>query len=176
MRIAKIFSSKITDIKQRLVKVLRLGRDDTRQGLDVGPPGDDSPPVKDMVAIYSDTGVKGEEVVVGYIDKNKVASPGEKRFFSRDSNGNEATFLFMRNDGTIEIAGDGDHIVRYSELKNAFDELKSDLNDLITIFNTHSHAYTSDFTTPTSPPSTSATSSSADVSGSKVDEVKTTAP
>ena len=51
------------------------------------PYGVDSNPIKDMVAVYSETTGKGETVIIGYLNKNLKAEVGEFRTFSTDSNG-----------------------------------------------------------------------------------------
>ena len=35
-----------------------------------------------MVAIFAETSNNSEAVIIGYINKNQVAGPGEKRIFS----------------------------------------------------------------------------------------------
>jgi hypothetical protein len=72
------------------------------------------------------------------------------------------TNLVLKPDGTIEINGNSDFAVRYSELKSAFDELKND-------FNTHTHGGVSSGTATTFIPTPI---SSADMSKAKVSKVK----
>lgn len=56
---------------------------------------------------------------------------GEKMIYSYDENGIPLSHIIMHDDGNVEIQGDGDYAVRFNELKSAFDELKSNLNDAI---------------------------------------------
>jgi len=63
----------------------------------------------------------------------------------------------------------GDYMVRYNELKTAFDQLKSDFNNLVTVFNAHTQTVTGGVA---GPPATSGVPSSADMSGSKIDKIE----
>lgn len=182
MNLVKVISTSWDDIGRTLVKVLRLGNKDIQTPLEATPYGTDSNPVKDMIAIYSQTQTKGDAVIIGYLNKNRLADIGEHRLFSTDSDGNLSTYVWLKNDNTMEIGGDTDNMVRYSELKSAFDELKSDFNTFVTTkYNTHVHPITVGGVTPgagvgtgTSTPTVSSGSpSTADISGAKITEIKT---
>ena len=175
-KIVKIISSKVDDRNRRLIKSLGWGSDDVQEVLNVSDFGDDSHPVENMVAIYAETTDIGNPVVIGYINKNQISEVGEKRIFSTDTDGNVVFALHLKNDGTAEFGGNSDFLVRYNELKTGFDQLKSDFNSLISAFNTHTHATAA--TGPPVPPTPipsqiPATPSSADISGAKIDEIKT---
>ena len=77
----------------------------------------------------------------------------------------------MKNDETIEIGGDTDFMVRYSELESAFNELRDDFNNLVTKFNTHVHPSPAGGSTGPTP--TGGTPSTADITGAKINEIKT---
>jgi hypothetical protein len=81
--------------------------------------GDDSAPLKDMIAIYSKTAIAGEEIIIGYINSNQIAQPGEKRIFSLMPDGSLSFDIYLRNDGTCEIGGNVDNAVRYLALNTA---------------------------------------------------------
>lgn len=132
--------SSIFDEKHRVIKVLRFGKGDAQTADEAGPYGLDSSPISDMVAVFSDTAVKGDSVIVGYLNKNQVANPGEFRTYSTDDDGNVKFYTWLKKDGTMEIGGDADNMVRYSKLEAAFNELKSDFNSLVLAFNSHMHA------------------------------------
>lgn len=174
--VVKLISNSYDSIGRLLSKFQRMGKNDIQEVVTVGPFGTDSRAVKDMVAIHAQTGVSGESVVIGFINKNCIAAIGENRIFSTDSDGVLSTYIHLKNDQTMEIGGNTDFMVRYSELESAFNELKSDHNDLVTAFNSHMHA-----TAATGPPSiptpipTSipATPSTADITGAKIEEIKT---
>ena len=133
MNFVKVISTKL-DEARRFVKYLRLGKSNTQTSFQVAPHGFDSNPVKDMVALYAETGEKGRTVIVGYINKNQIAAIGETRIFSTDSGGELQTFIWLKADGTMQIGGDADNMVRFSKLKESIDELKNDLTTLKQVF------------------------------------------
>jgi len=161
-----------TSIKNavRFVKFLRMGKSDVQECRQASPFGIDSAPTKDMAAIYAKTGEVGKPVIIGYINKNQIAEDGEFRIFSTDSDGGVQFYIHLKNDGTAEIGGDTDNMVRFQELETGFNDLKTDFNNLVTAYNLHIHPSSSGTTSPTA---TQGTSSTADISGSKIDEIKT---
>jgi len=170
LNVVKVISTSISQLR-RLIKFYRLGNSDVRENYEIGPYGVDSNPVKDMVAIYAETAVKGKAVIIGYVNKNQMADVGELRLYSTDADGVEQFFVWFKNNGTLEVGGNSDNMVRYSELKLAFDELKTDLNNLVTAYNAHQHPTAAPG--PPSPPTVTGSPSGADISGAKIDEVKT---
>ena len=135
-----------------------------------------SPPGIDAVPIEGDQGVmlvigqsSGKGVQIG-VYPDPQAESGEVRFYSRDDNGAQLAFLWIKKDGNIEINGDSDFAVAFNDLKSGFDTLKGDVNTFITtIFNLHTHVETG-ATTATPLPTGSA--SAASIDASKVDSVK----
>ena len=171
--IANILSTTFDSVKRRLIKVRVLGVTDIRTAFETNAFGIDSNPIKDMRAIYAETANKGERVIIGYLNKNQLAAVGETRLFSTDANGNIKTYIWLKNDATIEIGGNTKHMVRFEELQTAFNQLKTDFNNLVTKFNSHVHTGVttgggSSATTPTP-----GTASTADITGAKIDTVKT---
>jgi hypothetical protein len=75
----KTISTAVSKIGTRLQKFLGMGRKDVQETEVCQPFGIDGNSVKDMVAIYSPTLVKGETVVIGYINKNAIAEVGGLR-------------------------------------------------------------------------------------------------
>lgn len=175
MNIVKIISTKV-EAGKRLVKFLRLGLDDVQENHVSSPHGIDSNPVKDMTAVYAQTSVKGESVIIGYINSNALAEIGELRLFSTDSDGGLEAEIRLRNNGDIEINGDADNMVRFSDLETGFNALRSDLNTLISTYNSHIHPFVGvavgapASTTPTTSTGTPSTSS---IEDSKIDNVLT---
>lgn len=144
--------------------------------MQAGAYGTDAQPIEDCIAIYAQTGVKGKTVIIGYINKNAVAGVGEHRLFSTDADGVVKFYIHLKNDGTCEIGGNADNMVRYSKLEEAFNQLKSDHDALVTAFNAHMHptAGTGAPSPPTPiPNSIPATPSTADISDAKIEEIKT---
>lgn len=107
-----------------------------------------------------------------------VVSKGEMELYSTDTAGTaKAATVYLKNDGAIEILDSTDFAVRYSELQAAFDELKADFNSLVSAFNAHEHLVPSGTdipggTTTARVPPADAASSSADITGAKIDEIK----
>lgn len=174
MQLIKIISSEVQSAV-RIVKFLRYGKKDVQTSDQIAPYGVDSNPIKDMIAVYSQTSEKGETVVIGYINKNQLAAVGEHRTFSTDENGQLKFYVWLKNNGTLELGGSAKHLARYEELKTGFDALKKDHNDLVDAFNTHMHA-----TAATGPPSIPtpgtgipAIPSTASIDSSKINEIKT---
>lgn len=172
MRITRVISTEVNKFFQRVVKVLKYGKSDTRTALAAAPYGVDSNPIKGMIAIYSETMTKGKPVIVGYINKNQVADIGELRHFSTDVNGNEVMYLHLLNDSTMEIGGANDNMVRFLELEKAFNEFKTDYNNHITAYNAHVHSGVTTGPGATGP-TTPDTPTGADISLAKIDQIKT---
>ena len=165
--IVKILSSEFDDLKRRIIKVLRRGKSDVQTSKEIGPFGIDSNPVNGMYAIHAETGIRGKTVIIGYININQIAAIGEMRLYSTDADGALKTYTWLKNDGTIEIGGNDDFMVRYSKLETAFNELKQK-------FNTFAAAYT-----PGGPSSVGTPpeiqQSNADISQAKIETIKTKA-
>ena len=170
MNIVKVISTSLKDAKRK-IKFYLYGRDDVRERLEISPFGIDSNPPNGLSAAYSSTSTGGQGIVLGYVNANQKADVGEIRLYSLDGNNVEANYIYVKNDGNIEIGGNADNMIRFSEMQSAFDELRDDLNNFILIFNTHNHP-----TAAPGPPSvspTTGTPSAANMTLAKIDEVKT---
>jgi hypothetical protein len=129
-----------------------------------------------MVAVYAPTSEMGKTVIIGYLNIDAIAEVGGNRIYSTDADGVVQSVIYLRANGDAEINGTEDNMVRFTKLKEAFDTLKSDHNKLVTAFNTHLHPTAA--VGPPSPPtpipnSIPAIPSTADISGAKIDNVKT---
>ncbi len=84
---------------------LDLGGDDPSTADHAGPAGDDSPPLPgDFVAALELDGVTQTMVVAGYADSTeRVAEPGEKRIYARDSAGAVVSEVHLKGAGEIVI-------------------------------------------------------------------------
>lgn len=177
IKLVNVISSEFDKQKSRIVKYLRLGKSDIQTSEEVSPYGVDSSPIKNMIAVYCETSVKGENVIIGYINKNQLAAPGEVRNYSTDANGNLKFYTWLKNDGTYLLGGDVDNAVRYSALALAFNQLRTELNAHIALYNAHVHVILAAGAVPapftTSPTATPATPSTADISPAKIEEIKT---
>jgi len=158
----------------RILKFIRMGKDDVQTAKEVAPFGIDGAPLKDTLALYAETMEPGSPVVLGYVNEDQLAAAGELRMYSLKENGDIAFYTWQKADGTMEIGGTADNMVRYSKLEKAFNDLKADFNALVTAYNAHTHPYIDSGSGSTTSPSTSqGQSSTADISGAKINEIKT---
>ncbi len=127
LQVVNILSSLIKSTRRR-IKVLGLGKSDTRELYECAPFGVDATPPKGYKAIYAETGVKGKGVIIGYINTNQVAAIGEHRVYSTDADGKVKTYIHLKNDGTCELAGSVDNAVRYSELNKELQQFIQKVN------------------------------------------------
>ncbi len=176
MRFSKVNGASLSDKARAIIKILVLGLNDVQTAKQVAPFGIDSAPLKEMVAVHAPTGVMGESVVIGYIQKDMVATPGESRFFSTNADGETQFALHMRTDGQAEFGGTGDFLARFNELKAGFDELKGDFNALVTKYNTHIHVTTATIGVGgpgvISPTVATEVPSTASIDSAKIDEIE----
>ena len=128
MNFVKVDSFSIDKFKRRIVKILRLGKNDIQTGFEALPAQVDSAPLKNMDAIYAPTGERGKVAIIGYLNKNQKAEAGEFRAYSLDSNGGEKIYVWLKKNGTIELGGTDDNAVRYSPLNDGLQNFK----DLLT--------------------------------------------
>ena len=175
MKVVKVISTSSNDIGQLLTKLLKSGRSDVQDVITSSIPGIDSVPVKDDVALYEITDVNGENFVIGFLVKDRIAKPGEVKLFSRNEQGVEQIYVWLKDNGEIHFGGDTGNLTRYQELETAFNELKGKFNDLVSAFNAHTHPTPSGASSkPTPVPSSiPASPSTADISTAKIDQLKT---
>lgn len=172
INIVRTINTSVDSLGRRLVKFFRLGKT-VETAMQAGAYGTDAQPIKDAVAVYAQTGVKGKTVIIGYINKNAVADVGEHRLFSTDADGAVQFYIHLKNDGTCDIGGSANHMTRYEELETAFNELKSDFNTHVNNYNTHVHPGVLAGPASTAVTVSVSTPSQADISGAKIDEIKT---
>lgn len=118
----------ILDAGYRMIKIIRMGDADVQTADEASPAGMDSCPISDMVAVFSETSVKGEPVIVGYLNKNQLAKEGEVRFYSTDTNGGQKFYTWLKNDGTYEIGGNDHNLVRFTPLNQGLQSLVDFIN------------------------------------------------
>lgn len=168
--LSKYFSNLIDTKGRRILKVLGLYGPATADHC--APFGDDSCPVKGMDALYATTGSDELPVVIGYINFNQMAKEGEKRLFSLKKIDNpdgsvtyvESFYTYFKNDGTLELGGAVDNVVRYSPLNAALSGQTNDINaELVKI----QAALTSLGVTYARAPI------NLDITGAKIEEIKT---
>ncbi|PXX26291.1 hypothetical protein C7967_11553 [Thalassospira sp. 11-3] len=120
-----IVKDSILDAGKRILKIVEFGPKTTKE---CAPFGEDSAPLKDMVAIHARTTESGESVVIGYINKDQLANPGEKRMYSLKPDGSLSFDIYLKNDGTVEIGGNGHHLVKYAPLNTALTDQDTAIN------------------------------------------------
>lgn len=129
------------------------------------PFGFESNPTKNYIAILSETLGNEEPVIVGFLNPKALESlnKGDSQIYSTDSDGVRKATVTLRSDGTAELLGSDDFMVRYSKLESAFNTLKSDFNKFLV----HVHGVAG---TPPAPPQLPTT---ADITQAKIEEIKT---
>lgn len=134
------------------------------------PPGDDSIPPIDSRVVILQVSSSWKIAIANQDGISPQSGAGEKRLYSQ-SGGSEAAYVYLRDDGKIEINGNADFAVAFNDLKSGFDQLKSNFNTFVTtIFNLHTHISSAP-ASPTGPPVPTGSSSSASIDASKVEEV-----
>jgi hypothetical protein len=161
--IATVKSTFIQD-SYRMVKVVRFGKDDVQEVSECSPFGVDANPIANMGAVYAETIDDSEPVIVGYINKEQLASPGEIRLFSTDSDGNLKTYLWLKANGDTLLGGDADNAVRYSKLNEGLTTFTNFLNEQLVLISTGIATGGGSYTPGTA---------SIDISQSKIEEIKT---
>lgn len=153
-------STAVDSMNRLIQKVRRLGKYDIQTAPIAAPYGVDSNPIEGMVAIFAETSMKGDQVIIGYVNKNAIAEVGGLRLFSTNSAGAEQFYVYLRASNNLELGGDARHLARFEELETAFNELKA-------AYNGHTHLSTATGT----PTSTTSAASSADISACKIDNI-----
>ena len=127
-----------TKVKQAasiFIKVLRYGKSDVQTSEPILPPGIDSKPVKDAIAVHTTTHNNGDTAVLGYILHSETTQEGETRIFATDEDGAEVFDIFLKRDGTCEFGGNIDFFVRYNALNTSLQAFVTALNaQLVTLF------------------------------------------
>ena len=131
----------------------------------VQPFGDDSNPIKNMVAVFEETDTDGNPIIIGYINSNAIAAEGERRMYSVDSEGETQAFIWLKNDGNIELNGTGDNLVRFTPLERGLMQMVQKLNAELTKIQVAISGVGGAY---------AKIDVDVDVSGAKIDEIKTT--
>lgn len=172
--LVKILSTTVDSMERRIVKALRLGKSDTQTSFETGNFGIDSNCPDGFVAVYAPSMIKGESVILGYINKNQMAEIGELRLFSTNTAGDtEKFYVWLRNTGHLELGGDSNFAVRFNELKTEFNKLKTDHNNFLTEYKTHTHAGVTSGMSSTAPPVSTQVANTSNIDNCKNDKIKT---
>lgn len=163
MFLTKVISTTVT-AGARIVKFLRNGLKDVQTSEQYAPYGIDSNPIKDMIAIYAATSVAGDTAIIGYLNKNQLAGIGETRLFSTDQNGGLKGYIWLKADGKALINGDADNAVRFIPLNQEMVALQNFINQQLQLIATGITGAGGSYVPGTL---------SIDISGSKIDEIRT---
>lgn len=168
------YISTSTSENKRFNTIVCFGTDNTNsmQGYNVAPFGFDSVGVQNMQCVFSDTSNNRYPIIVGWLNTSVVAQEGESRMYATDSNGGVVGYVYLKNNGELNLLGDSNWAVKYTEMATAINEMQTKLNALVTLFNAHVHTTVTSLGTPT-PPAVSASSSTADITQSKNERIKT---
>lgn len=128
IKISKVNKTTVTSVAMRIVKVLTMGKISVNEAYESSPFGVDSNPPKGVRAIYAESMDDGVKVILGYINNKQKAETGGYRIFSVDSNGDESNDIYIRPNGDIEIGGNTDNAVKWSELNNSISQIQTDVN------------------------------------------------
>ena len=172
----------------RRIKTLVHGKDDVKTPYESAPFGYDANPPPGLRAIYMETGRKGKDVIIGYLNDKQAEeiAQGEVRLYSLTTDGQLSQFIRLLNNGMMHIAGEDDNMVRYIPLETAVNELNDKLNDLVSAFNAHTHdgvivSVSGGSGSPAvgvpgssgTPDNQTADPSTADITPAKIEEIKT---
>lgn len=119
------FKSAVIEAGKRVITVLQFG---AKTAKEAAPFGFDSQPPADFTAIYLETSNVGESVIVGYINKNQLSAVGEARAYAVDASGHVVSFIWAKNDGSLELNGNAFSAVRFQNLKIQLDSLQNQIN------------------------------------------------
>lgn len=123
--LVRILSSTFDGAKRRVVKAIRMGKSDVQTSIQAAPYGLDSSPIQNIRGVYVQTSTLGKTYLVGYLNVNQKANPGEFRTYATNSTGTEVFYTWMKTDGTMEIGGAVHNLVRYTPLNTGLQNQNS---------------------------------------------------
>lgn len=141
-----------------MLKCAISGDDDIQSVEYMSHAGDDHiPPIGSIVTIL--TAGNAWKIAIASndtVDFDDTLAEGDRKLYSKDN----ASFIKILSDGTIELNGNADFAVAFNDLKAGFDAF-------VTTFNAHTHP-----TAATGPPSPPTTPSTDNIDASKIDTIK----
>lgn len=133
-----------------------------------------SKPIRNALAVRDK--ISRNWTILGYIQKLITGlNDGETLIISQNTQGEVKATIKLVGDGNMELNGNADNAVRYSKLEEAYNQLKSDHDNLVAQFNAHMHptAATGPPSTPTPVPGNIPVEpSTGNIEPSKIDEIK----
>lgn len=107
-RIAKLIK---TEIDRYIMQTVEAHYGQNQSAMQYGPSGEDSPPLKDDRILLVKVEGTGKYVAAGVLTMSQGANPGEKIFYSRDSDsGDIKAVVSLLNDGVIKLESPKDMI------------------------------------------------------------------
>jgi hypothetical protein len=140
-------------------------------------PGIRSRPTKGDKGLFVPLGARGTGITVA-INNYKIdldVNEGEIRVYSTNTDGDELkASMLLDNDGNVVFNDGEDTAVRFSKLKEAFDQLKSDFDNHVNKWNTFASAYVPGGPTVqgTPPTAANANTTTADIDPAEIEEIK----
>jgi hypothetical protein len=141
------------DHDRLLLQVQISNADDIQTVEYVSLPGQDENPIDGTRVFIIDAGASYKIAIAADDGIAPAMSEGEKRLYSLDSSGTIQAFINMLKTGIIEINGNGDFAVRWTALNTGLQNMLTALNADIVVAG-------------------GAGTTTLDISGAKVDEVK----
>jgi hypothetical protein len=159
--------------KTRLLLQVEILPEDVRNIELISMAGEDTNPAEGCRVLVIDAS-KGYKIGIAVTDDLiPEVGPGEKEIYSTDSPATtKKARIKLSKDSEVILNQGTDFAVAYTDLKTAFDKLKTDLNNFISVFNSHVHPGVTAGGASTSATITPGTASTADMSASKVEKVK----
>lgn len=160
----------------RILKCEVSSSDDVQQIELIQQDGEQNNPLDDATVIILEI-TKSWKIAVAikdFVEPDATLGRGEKKIYSLDSNNTIQACMRFKNDGTLILNEGTDWAVQYTALKSAFDQLKSDLNVMISEWNTFASSYVPGSPTVTGLPESvdEVSSSSADMSSAKIEDIQ----
>lgn len=124
---------------------VQISTDENTQDIEViGNPGEHSAPMDGDQAYIMH--ISGNYYVVVAVDDmiTPDVEPGEKEIYSRTAQDVKSAIIKLDKKGFINFTNNEnsvaeDYAVKYNELKSAFDKLKTDFNNFVTAYNSHTN-------------------------------------
>jgi ribosomal protein S11 len=166
---------KVKEVASSFVKLLVGGKSDVRTAPQSLPFGIDSKPIEGQIGVYIRAEDRSKSAVLGYIRESDITTAGETRIYATDSEGVTVFDVILKANGTCELGGNTDNLVRYSDLKTNYDKTKAVVDAILQAINV-----------PVNEPGNGAPSAfqaamlaattgktTGDISGAKITEIKT---
>lgn len=135
MILSKVISTALAEGLRR-VKVACFGLKDARTATQLAPFGVDSNPLPNIRVVYANTAKAGNSYIIGCVNINNQADPGEFRAYSLKEDGDLSTYIWLHKTpgpGQIELGGTDYSAVRYQPLNTGMQNFKSQINTQLTL-------------------------------------------